>query len=557
MSRFLTVSGRRIATELPIAVALALSAGIGAATAAARPSPITGTLSQHGYTVIALGYNGKAATSRSETFRIMAPDSRVTLQLIDSHGKYAGPVIVGGSASRVIEGIKAGAKLGKIKLFKGYAKTARPLASRFLDRGRWAQAHKGVPLGNGRNFGLVRSKIHNGPSGLGGDTSRTGVPNALSIDPRGDGVINALEPTGRPAAHLADVGPPPSAPPPGPSSFSFFSQIFLDLGQTLNADAGGVTTAEIDAMLPQSLNIVGLNVPQGDVVALDCGGLSYCSAGGTGQLATGMGPKPASVPFPSCCDPNGDGFGNLRGADAVGLGADGQANDWGFFYPSATSEQIGSGDAFVLNVTSGGTVTQLPVSLAFVFNTVPALASYDGGAGDSGAISYPAPSGALGTQFNPIPLSANSSGHVVLSMSFWRPQRKGIPGAGEPAFMDIGHLLYTVDATSLAQGAAGSAAGAGTLRGASVCSAESLSTSDPSLTLTGAGSGFGYVVDSSADQPANFANLLIFTVDLTKCLADAGAPGFPVGAQGALGLKAQAPSSGDHAVQNIWVKRVK
>jgi hypothetical protein len=65
------------------------------------------------------------------------------------------------------------------------------------------------------------------------------------------------------------------------------------------------------------------------------------------------------------------------------------------------------------------------------------------------------------------------------------------------------------------------------------------------------------VVDNSADQPANSANLLIFTVDLTKCLADAGAPGFPVGAQGALGLKAQAPSSGDHAVQNIWVKRVK
>jgi len=553
--------------------ALALAAAATDASAHRGTNAITGTLSKSGYTVVALGYNGKAALSRSKSFRITAPDSRVTLQLIDARGKYAGPVIVGRSGSRVIEGIKAGAHLGMIKVLGGYARTVRPLAARFVDRGRWAQAHKGVPLGNGRNFGLVHSRIHNGPGGRGGDSARTGVPNAFSIDPAGDGVIAALKPTGRRAADIAVVAPPPSGPtgpsgppppsgppaPSGPSGFSFFSQIFLDLGQTVNADAAGVTRAEIDATVSQFLNIVGVNVPQADAVALNCGGLAYCSAGGTGQLLTSgcaatctSQPNGTFVPFPSCCDPSGDGFGNLRGPDAVGLGSDNHPNNWAFLYPRATSSQIGSGDAFVLRVTSAGTLTQIPVSLAFVFNTVPALASYADGAGNSGSISYPAPPGAPGTQSNPIPLAANSTGDVVMSMKFWRPQRKGIAGAGEPTAMDIGHLGYTVDATSLAQDVAGPGNTA-----AATCSAESLSTSDPSLSVSGTGSGLGFVVDSSADQPANPANLLNFSIDLTKCLTDAGASGFPVGAQGAIGLKAQAPSSGDHAVQNIWVKRVR
>jgi hypothetical protein len=553
--------------------AAVLIAAVPGASAHQGSNAITGTLSKPGYTVIVLGYNGKAAVSRAKRFRIKAPDSRVTLQLRDAHGKYAGPVIVGGSGSRVIEGINAGAQLGTIKVLGGYAKTARPVAGRFVDRGRWAQAHGGVPLGNGRNYGLVRSKIHNGPSGRGGDSSRTGVPNALSIDPDGSGVIDVLKRSGLRATDVAgdtfasgptgptgSTGPPvqsaPSGPagPPSTSGFSFFSQIFLDLGQTLNADAAGVTRAEIDAMLPQFLTIVGVNVPTGDVAALDCGGLSYCSSGGTGQLATSNSPNPTLVGFPSCCDPSGDGFGNLRGPDAVGLGVDGYPNNWAFFYPRASSSQIGSGDAFVLRVTAAGTLTETPVSLAFVFNTVPALASYDDHAGHSGTVTYPAPPGAPGTQSNPIPLAAQATGDVGMSMTFWRPQRKGISGAGEPTAMDIGHLGYTIDATSLAQNVAGPS---GISRGgAATCSAESLGTNDPNLSVSGTGSGQGFVVDSAADQPANPANLLTFKINLTKCLTDAGTSGFPVGAQGAIGLKAQTVSSGDHAVQNIWVKRV-
>jgi hypothetical protein len=537
------------ATLIGALVAAALLLATSGAAAHGGKHAITGTLSKSGYTVIVLGYNGKAATSKSRSFKLKAPDAKVTLQLRDSHGKYAGPVIVGGGGSKVIVGFKPGAKLGKIIVLSGYARTAKPLPVKYLDKGRWAQARKGVPIGNGRNFGLVRSKLHNGPSGPGGDTSRTGVPNSLSIDPDGSGVIDAL----RPAGHLAvDAAAAPSG---GPSSFSFFSQIFLDLGHTLNVDATGVTRADVDAMLPQFLNIVGVNVPTGDQVSLDCGGLSYCSAGGTGQLQTNPAPNVPKQPFPSCCDPSGDGFGNLRGQDALGLGGDGNPNNWGFFYPSATSSQVGSGDAFLLNVTAGGTVTQIPATLAFVFNTVPALASYDDKTGDSGTIPYPSSATAPGTVGNPIPLAARPSGQVVLTMKFWRPQRRGIAGAGEPQSMDIGHLLYTLDPTGLAQAAANPGSPPSGHPFAASCSGASLRTTDPNLTITPNGAG-GYAVDSAADQPSDPANLLALDVDLTKCLTDAGAPDFPVGTQGALGLKAQAASSGDHAVQNVYFKRV-
>ena len=83
-----------------------------------------------GYTVVAVGYNGKIALSRSQRFRIGAPQSKITLQLLNSHGKYAGPVVLGGSSTRVITGMKAGVNVGTIDVVasKGYAHLARELA---------------------------------------------------------------------------------------------------------------------------------------------------------------------------------------------------------------------------------------------------------------------------------------------------------------------------------------------------------------------------------------------------------------------------------------------
>lgn len=71
-----------------------------------------------GYEIVVVGYNGRNRLSRSQTFRLYAPDTKVTVQLIGPHGLYAGPVILGGTATRPIVGLKveASVNLGTIAL---------------------------------------------------------------------------------------------------------------------------------------------------------------------------------------------------------------------------------------------------------------------------------------------------------------------------------------------------------------------------------------------------------------------------------------------------------
>src|SRR4051794_32404409 len=95
---------------------------VAAAPAAGKQKPITGKLSKAGYTVIAVGYDGTASSTNKRSFRIVPHSAKVTLQLRDPHGRYAGPVVVGGKPSSVIVGVKSGARLGSIKVLAGYAK---------------------------------------------------------------------------------------------------------------------------------------------------------------------------------------------------------------------------------------------------------------------------------------------------------------------------------------------------------------------------------------------------------------------------------------------------
>jgi hypothetical protein len=546
------------------------------AAASARSISVSGRLDHPGYTIVALGYNGKMVISHKQTFTLTIGKGPLTLQLVSPKGAYAGPVVVGYKGRFALEGITRTAKLGTIRVLTvaGYARVVRRMPSKDIDEHRSAYTRAGAPLGNGRNFGFVDSPGH-AAAGPGLDRDQDGVPDAFDVANSGHKILNALVPaTGfTHAARFAsrggggggETGTPPApgtGTPPAPGTgagpgnvgtpgFNWMSQIFLPLEQTLNADAAGVTTAQIDAMLEQELNVKALGIPKADLVELDCSGLSYCSPGSSATVATGYGSdgNPLTAPLTNYFD--AVGFAVLRGPGAAPL-LQGPGGDEFSLLPHTSSDQIKTGDTPILRTTTGGVLTQTPEPIEFVFDSVSALASYDDSAGDSGAISYPAPPGEPGTQSNPIPVAANSTGDVVVALKFWRPQRKGIAGAGEPAFMDIGHLEYTVDATMLAQ-----AAGQGAPTTASSCSAASLSTSDPSLSVSRTQPGGGYLIDSAADQAANPANLLGFNIDLTKCLTDAGAPGFPVGTQGALGLKANASNSSDHAVQNIWIKRVR
>src|SRR2546430_4201381 len=95
---------------------------------------------------------------------------------------YAGPIVVGrgNGGRRAIVGVKAGARLGRIQVRRGYASVNTLLPKKWVDKRRWARARKGVPIANGRNFGRVPS---NPPrAGPPGDLDEDGLPGVLDVD---------------------------------------------------------------------------------------------------------------------------------------------------------------------------------------------------------------------------------------------------------------------------------------------------------------------------------------------------------------------------------------
>ncbi len=571
---------KRALISLTSAAVLA-GGGVADATAAASPrhhrrhagghrggALVTGRLNANGYTIVALGTNGKISSSKTRSFSLRLPAAQYTLQLIDSRGRYGGPVVVGGGSRRVIVGLKGGVRLGAIDVVaaRGYAHVVRRVPGASVVRARWAWASHGVPIGNGRNYGLVVSPTKGtGPAGPGGDSDRSGVPNVFDIASGGNGVIDALAPThARFGARLADAGPPISGP--GEAS-PWMSQLFLPIDQTVNDDGAGVSQAEIDSTLQTNLNLKLLGLPPADQLELDCNGLSFCSPGGTGKAGE-EGLPAAQGGYPEIAFPGGSldpstGFGEVIGPDApqglLGTLTQGGNKEFSLF-PNATSAQIGSGDVVTELATSGGVTTQTPTTIEFVFNTVPAIASYDDGQGDAAAITYPDSSG-LGGPKSPIKVAPGPDGDVRMTFSVYRPQRAGIAGAGEPAFMDIGHLWYAFDSVSP------QAPGQTTVGQAVSPQCSTASYSNPSSTLTnvdgGASTsqfrsppGSGMLIDSAGDQPASAANTIGFSVDVSACMAEKG-QSFPVGQPVVFDISANSQSSADHSNQKFWLERTR
>lgn len=489
--------------RLTVAAAL-LSVGL-AAPAQAAQKPITGKLSKPGYTVVALATNGKAKAVRAKgrTFKLVPPAATVTLQLRNGRGIYAGPVVTGRkNATTAIVGVKAGAKLGTVTVLSGYAKP-RTISARFVDRRLTARAKRGAPIG-ARVFGRVRT-ASTSAAGAGRDQDRDGIPGAFDVDDDGDLVLDNFERTARNPRAVAAQDPPPApgspqpAPAPGPppgaatSDFRIFSNLKLDLEQSLNANAAAVSDSQIDAAM-STVQTLAIQVAPGEQVELDCGGLVYCSLGGTGTSLEG------NKPFPAAFDGDGDGFGLL----SVGPSGDFQLRT------GAKAAQIGSGNAFVEHITKGGVETQLPGVLNYAFSTTPALTSWNAG-GVTGSITYPVAPGAPGTMGNPIAIGG--SGDAIVSMTFWRPQRKPIPGSGEGSdWVDIGRLKYTADVPNAPRGGFG-----GPGQGPGNCPAASYTATSPSLSVGADG-----VIDGASDAPSTPANTLTFSVNLTQCLAKAG-----------------------------------
>lgn len=506
------------ALGLPIVAALLASAG----PASAAPAPITGKLSKPGYTVIALGADGEARSARQRRgrFKLRPPSESVTLHLRGPYGKYAGPIVVRGRGRNVVVGVRAGARLGLVKVRDGYGRVARRLPSRAIDRGRVARARRGVPIGAGV-YGRVRSRGARA-AGVGDDRDLDGVPGALDIDDDGDLVLDNVERSRRVRSAQGQTPNTLGAP------LYLQPELFLPLHRTTNANATALSVADIDAALSEfgrlSLDIAGEGSAE-----LDCGrpqqrtdpalgGLAYCTRGGTGMKAF----FPPTGRFPEEFDPDGNGLG------AIG--------DRFFLLHGATTAQIGTGDVLIERITNGGAVTEHAGTLQYVFATVPALVSYSDTAGHAAAMSYPvAPStspgcgdpscaGGPGTPGNALPVGPGPGGDIVLTITQWRPQRRPIEGeaclAETPPceWVEIGRLTYSAGFNCVP--------GLPEQEGCALkhCPPSAFSTPDGSE-VSPTEFGFrpplmGGLLDSASDRAASRANSFTYTLNLSDCVRD-------------------------------------
>ena len=465
-----------------------------AATSASATRPIRGKLSERGHTLIALHANGTAQSVkvRGRRFRLRPPAASVTLHLRAPNGTYAGPVVVDRAkrGRRAILGVREGARLGPIRVRKRHAKLAQRVKKKWIDRDWWSRARKGVPKGAGR-FGRVRARV--APGTVAGDSDLDGIPDPLDIDDDGDLVIDNLDSSlGASAAQV-----------PG-EEFAIGSE-FLIGANAVNVNAGSELSDIDDALSSEIPGPFGgrltlFSLPSGTPPELDCVGLSYCSTGGTGRaLFPGMDEHATAPRFPDEFDSDGDGFGELGSAPG-GL----------YLSHGATSSEIRTGQVLIQRVVRDGEEIEFPGTLQYVFVTGPVLVSYNDTGGNAGAVSYPFDSS---ESFRVAP---GADGRVVLTLTFFRPQRRRIAGDPAPSsgesgeWTDIGGLTYAVDVSNVS-GSSGPSGGQ--------CPQSAFSTSDPNLTPAPPtpGSPAGGLVDGFTDTPASPQNTLTFALDTSRC----------------------------------------
>ncbi len=160
--------------------------------AGARRPAIEGRVAAS-YTLLALASDGSSRSVRDVRgdFRLVPPARTVTLHLLGSKGRYLGPVVVRRRGRTAVVRVRAGAKLGTLRVHEGWASAGHEVSTRRLGRGRPARARAGVPIGAGV-LGRVRSRPA-GPSGGGRDQDRDGIPGRFDVDDDGDLVLDTRE----------------------------------------------------------------------------------------------------------------------------------------------------------------------------------------------------------------------------------------------------------------------------------------------------------------------------------------------------------------------------
>ena len=543
--------------KLPL---LALVAVVATAFAAAPASAATvsGTLkSGKGYTIVVVQSNGKAkklkVTSTKGTFKVTGVTlSGASINLISSTGKYWGPVVLAGSGTKVYETIKGSGDLalGTVTRKTGYAVAVAPKTRYQTGAAYSVKAAKGKPVGASK---LGRVKVGNGTSTLAGyngsgkDADLDGIPGAFDIDDNGNLILDNVDRTGRAGKRLAlvrafgpalrDICPTPDQPQPAgctpptppssgggtssattasaPTEFKLFSNFKLTDRTSINANIAAITDLNllIAAAVPTTVTLA-TQVIGGATATLDCLGNVYCVSHTVGSATYPL------VNFAAAT------FTGTYLDLATGSTGDAQIS------PGAAPADIGAGDAFIEMVGSNS----YPGTLNFVFNTAPALASYNVGSGVQ-TVTYDASGvAALGmSQAAPITLAA---GATSLTVTFWRPQREAL-STETGSWTDIGGLTYRADTPNAPLGS--------TKR--SCVGAYSAATSNGAVVATTATS--DGVLDPALDAEANVGNTISWTIDLATCFD------WSLMASGtAFDLDIQAVSVyGDNAARKLFFKK--
>ena len=543
---------RRLLVLACIAVSLPVADAASAAT-------LSGTLpGGDGMRVVVVQRSGKARsaaiTGSRDAFRVtgVALDG-ASVQLVGDDGAYVGPIVLGGSKTKVQETLRGagGLALGAVTLRNGYARANGVPTGRIYTTGPYTVAARGgVPIGVGR---LGRVKVGNGRSALKGyagaayDTDLDGVPGVFDVDDNGNLILDNVDRTGRTGilprrafARQAICPPPPAAVTPGcvvgpaaATDFKLFSNFKLTGLQSINLYLGGSTAAVqplIDAAFPSTLTLA-TQVVGGGTATLDCLGSSYCEPHTT-----------AGVPYPLV---NGAAALFAGTALTISAGPTGDAQ----IKPGASTDEVGSGDAFLQN--AGGAA--YPGLLNFAFSTAPAVSSVQTNGAEQ-ALTYVAASGYASGNLGmdpSTPITVGADGAITLK--WWRPQRTAIAGEASPSgWIDIGGLVYTADAPNSPRSATGVPIGVGPGNCPIAAYANPVSNGVPF-----ANAGTDGVLDPAADTPADptvpAAHLLQFTINAKTCFGDATWNLLTSGATFDLDIQARS-LYGDNAARKLYFK---
>jgi len=510
--------------------------------ASAAAATVSGTLAGgRGYTVIALSSSGrssKSAVAADGRFSLRIPGRASTLQLVKPSGAYFGPIVLRTTGRKALLGLSSqGGALGRISLKRGFAAATAPRKA-VSSRAAVRTTKKGAPLGAG-NLGFVRMPgtarrgLRAPAAGAGAgdlpgaDPDRDGVPSTFDADDNGNRTLDGVDPA---TARTSTAG--------------LFSDVQVMMARSVNANAGGIGRAQVDAFVKNntSLNFyLDPSYARGAAISsvdVDCGTLAYCRPGdGYATLGDG-GNSPTGVQDQrwTSLDENHDGFPDVPVNRNAGDRSHGEVHSIEI-EPNATTADLHAGDLFQLRFTTPSGVLTVPTALSLFFVSSPALTSYDGGAGTVN-ITYPATNSTPGSDGNPLRMTGDT-----ITMTFWRPQRAGI--GSEPDFVDMGHLRYGIPVTfgnrELGCGASRFTGLSPTLVAAPGASADVYDQLFP-------------LQDSADDRAPDAANTMKLTFDIGGCMRANGID--PAGQQIRLPLEAvdeSRPGGTDRTAQTIAV----